>query len=172
MKEGRCEAAGGWSNRVRSVTRALTTDCMKRGTAPGNGVKDLTQKNPDKLNTIKWEKYVLRHTQKTNEKEREKIIRIIKKAQREIEKGKAREKMGKVTRKIKRKIERKRKITKWSALAGENKLKIATINPDNMIDEGIIDEIIDKMERYNIDIAAIQETHDKKRMIENIEIIE
>ena len=45
---------------------------------------------------------------------------------------------------------------------GENKLKIATINPDNIIDEGIIDEIIDKMEKHNIDIAAIQETHDKR----------
>ena len=68
MKEGRCEAAGDWSNRVRSVTRALTTGCMKRGTAPENGVYDLTQGRPEMLNTIKWEKYVLRHTQKTSEK--------------------------------------------------------------------------------------------------------
>jgi len=86
----------------------------------------------------------------------------IEKAKKEIKKGKPREKIGKIIRKMKRKIERKRKNAKWSTIAGENKLKIATMNPDNIIDEGIIDEIIDKMEKYNIDITAIQETHDKK----------
>ena len=79
MKEGQCDAAGDWSKRVRTVTSTLTTDSMKRGTAPENGVLDLTQEIPEKLNTIKWEKYVLRHSQNTSEKEKKEIIKISKK---------------------------------------------------------------------------------------------
>ena len=66
MKEGQCDAAGDWSRRVWTVTNALTTGSMKRGTAPENGVLDLTQEIPEKLNTVQWEKYVLRHSQKKN----------------------------------------------------------------------------------------------------------
>ena len=74
MKEGRCDAAGDWSSRVRTVTNALTTGNMKRGTAPEEGVIGPTQEIPEKLNTIKWEKYVLGHSQKTSEKEKNEII--------------------------------------------------------------------------------------------------
>merc|ERR1712228_80993 len=94
-----------------------------------------------------------------NEKE---ITRKSENMDRKYKKENRRIEMRKMVRYMKKKTERRKGETEWNTKIGTSKMKVATMNPDNLVDEGMIDEIINKMEKHNIDIAAIQETHDKR----------
>merc|ERR1711915_606706 len=156
------KAAGDWSKREWSDTIIQTTGRIRRGTAPGKGAACSPQGLPEMLNTVRWGQKLLRHYSDTSIENEKEIIRKFENMDKKYKKEKPREKIGKMVRYMKKKTERRKGETEWNTKIGTSKMKVATMNPDNIVDEGIIDEIIDKMEKHNIDIAAIQETHDKR----------
>merc|ERR1711915_1066430 len=161
MKEGH-KAAGDWNNRERSDTNIQTTGRIRRGTAPGKGAACSPQGLPEMLDTVRWGQKLLRHYNDTNTESEKEITRKFKNMDMKYKKENRRMEMRKMVRYMKKKTERRRGETEWNTGIGTRKIKVATMNPDNLVGGGIIDEITDKMEKHNIDTTAIQETHDKR----------
>merc|ERR1711915_50949 len=156
------KAAGDWSKREWSDTIIQTTGRIRRGTAPGKGAACSPQELPEMLNTVRWGQKLLRHYSDTNIENEKEMIRKFENMDKKYKKENRKKEMRKMVRYMKKKTERRREETEWNTKIGTSKMKVATMNPDNLVDEGVIDEIIDKMEKHNLDIAAIQETHDKR----------
>ena len=51
---------------------------------------------------------------------------------------------------------------------GNDKFKVASLNPDNALDLNKLNEITRTLEKHKIDVAGIQETHDTRNIRKRI----
>ena len=134
MKERR-DAAGDWNIHARPGMDIQATARMRQGTAPGKGAYSSPQEIPEMLHTVRWGQKLLRHFNDTNIENEKEILRQFKKMGRKYRKENRRKEMRKMVGYMKKKTERRRGETKWDTRIGTSRLKVATMNPDNTIDE-------------------------------------
>ena len=113
------------------------------------------------------------------ENEKEKIKTITLKEIKRVEKFRKKELNDKEKSKITKKIIRDKAKTyigvrkKITTKTGQNKIKVATLNPDNITNKDRLRDIISTMRKKEIQILGIQETHEtneKDQIIENYTI--
>merc|ERR1711915_58349 len=124
---------------------------------------------------VKTNKIMKKQTKNEKEKIKANIIKEIKR----VEKYKKKELSEKETNKILKKIIRDKAETytgvrkKLTTKPGQNKIKVATLNPDNITNKNKLRDIITTMRKKEIQFLGIQETHDtneKDQIIENYTI--